>query len=165
MFDRLPDSFDPLEFVEKKRRIAGSLPLAGMERVRDALLIREGEVKFDLGFARDGRIAAIQGEVDAELVLQCQCCLEALAWPVHSEVRLGVVGSVDEADRLPEDYEPLLLEPGGTVALMDIVQDELLLAIPSIPQHDQCGPAKPAAHSDRAEHPFAVLAQLKKNQP
>jgi uncharacterized protein len=164
MFDRLPDSFDPLEFVEKKRRIKGSVPLAGMDRVRDALLSQEGDAKVDLRFGREGRIAAIAGEVDAELVLQCQCCMEALLWPVHSEVRLGVVGSVDEADRLPEEYEPILVESGGRVALVDIVQDELLLAIPSIPQHSECGSVKPKETSNRAEHPFAVLAQLRKNQ-
>jgi uncharacterized protein len=164
MFDRLPDLFDPLEFVEKRRRIRGMVPLASLDRICDVLLNREGGANIDLEFKREDRVAAIEGLVSANLVLQCQCCLEALIWPVCSEVRLGVVGSIDEANVLPEGFEPMIVESGGMVALADIIQDELLLAIPSIPQHSECHLPKPRARSDGVEHPFAVLAQLKKNQ-
>jgi uncharacterized protein len=138
MFDRLPDLFDPLEFVEKKRRIKGRMLLSSLDRVQDILLNPEGEVQVDLEFRREGRIPAIEGSVTAELTLQCQCCLEPLVWPVHSRVQLGVVGSIDEISILPEEFEPTLVEAGGRVALADIVQDELL-------------------------HPFSRLAELKKN--
>lgn len=161
MFERLPDRFDPFEFVDKKRRVKGLLPLDKMDRVRDVLLNREGEARIDLEFKREGRVAAISGRVEADLVLRCQCCLEPLDWPVRNDVHLGVVGSIAEADLLSEAFEPLVVEPGNGVALMDIVQDELLLAIPSIPQHPDCGVQHPKVRSEAAEHPFAVLAQLK----
>jgi uncharacterized protein len=164
MFDRLPDLFDPFEFAEKKRRIKGSVPLARMDRVRDCLQAEDGDANIDLEFRREGRVATLTGRVEADLVLQCQCCMEALSWPVRSAVRLGLAGSLEEADRLPEGFEPLLVEPGAAVALVDLVQDELLLAIPSIPQHPECGPPKPQNASAAVEHPFAVLAQLKKNR-
>ena len=163
MADRLPDSFDPLEFVEKARRITGTVPLSKMDRLPDVLLSREGAVAVDLQFGREGLVAAIIGAVNADLVLQCQCCMEALDWPMRAEVRLGVVGSIDEGDRLPDDFEPLLVESGEKVSAVDIVQDELVLAIPVIPQHAECGPARPKSGPDKPEHPFAVLANLKKN--
>lgn len=164
MFDRLPDLFEPLEFVEKKRRIKGIVPLAGLDRMRDVLLRQDGGVRVDLDFRREGRVAAVTGRMETTLALQCQCCLGALDWPVSSEVRLGVVASIDEADILPEGFEPLLLDSGPVIALADIVQDELLLAIPSVPQHPDCNLPKPEKASGGVEHPFAVLAQLKKNQ-
>jgi uncharacterized protein len=164
MFDRLPDLFEPLEFVEKKRRIKGIVPLAGLDRMRDVLLRQDGGVQVDLDFRQEGRVAAVTGRVETTLVLQCQCCLGALDWPVSSEVRLGVVASIDEANLLPEDFEPLLLDSGPVIALADIVQDELLLAIPSVSQHPDCNLPKPEKASGGVEHPFAVLAQLKKNQ-
>lgn len=164
MFDRLPDLFDPFEFAEKKRRIKGSVPLARMDRVRGSLLDETGDTNIDLEFRREGRVATLTGRVEADLVLQCQCCMEALRWPVRSAVQLGLAGSLEEADRLPEGFEPLLVEPGAAVALVDLVQDELLLAIPAIPQHSECGPPKPQNASAAVEHPFAVLAQLKKNR-
>lgn len=162
MFDRLPDLFDPIEFAEKKRRIRGRVPLSSLDRVRDVLLRLEGDAEVDLEFKREGRIPSLEGFVAAELTLQCQCCLEALTWPVRSEVHLGMVGSIDEVSILPEEFEPMLVEPGGMVALADIIQDELLLAMPSIPQHSRCRLSQPEATAESTDHPFAILAELKK---
>lgn len=163
MFERLPDWFDPFEYVDKKRSVSGVVPLNRMDRLRDVLLSSDGEARIDLEFRREGSVAAISGRVEADLVLRCQCCLGPLEWSVRNEVHLGVVGSIDEAGLLSEAYEPLVVGPGDAVALVDIVQDELLLDIPSIPQHSDCRLPKPEAASDEAEHPFAALAQLKKD--
>jgi uncharacterized protein len=82
-------------------------------------------------------------------------------------VRLGVVHSLGEADLLPESYEPLLLET-DTIPLADILQDELLLAVPAVPQHECCDPAaqsrqEAAPAVAKRPNPFAVLAELKKS--
>ena len=164
MFERLPERFDPFEYVDKKRRIRGLLPLAVMDRVGDALSSRQGKVRIELEFMREGRWAVLSGRVEADLVLRCQCCLENLDWPVRSEVHLGVVRSIDEANLLPEELEPLLVEAGCRVVLLDLVQDELLLAVPVIPQHRDCKAPGSAMPSHSELHPFAVLAQLKNNQ-
>ena len=82
------------------------------------------------------------------------------------QVSLGVVASLEEADRLRESYEPLLFDGGAPIRLSDLVQDELVLAIPPIPQHADCGSAAhagPLAETGHRENPFAVLAQLKNN--
>lgn len=162
MFERLPDRFDPFEYVDKKRRIKGRVPFDKMDRIRDSLLTSQGEASIELEFRREGKVAAILGRVEADLVLCCQCCLEALDWPVRSEVHLGMVGSIDEAGLLPEEFEPIIVEAGHEVVLVDIIQDELLLAIPAIPQHAECRLSNPGGLSGATEHPFAVLAQLKK---
>lgn len=164
MVERLPDFLDPFEYAERKRRVKGSVPLDRMDRLGDSLVNRQGEARIEFEFKKEGRVVAITGRVEAELVLCCQCCLEPLAWPVGTDVYLGVVGSIDEADLLPEGIEPIIVERGGNVALMDIVEDELLLAIPVIPRHSACGLPKPEASADAAEHPFAALAHLKNNR-
>ncbi len=166
MVEHLPEFIDPLALVEKRRQFKGALSLSKMLRLQDVLLNQEGEARFELKFERDGRVAAVTGLVEAELELQCQCCLGSIPWPVKSRVRLGVVRTIDEADRLPESYEPLLLEE-ETIPLADIVQEELLLAIPPIPQHEQCALSVQVEHEAAPEpkkrtNPFAILAELKK---
>ncbi len=162
MLDHLPDLIDPYEFVEKNRRIKGKMPFVGMDRLRDAILNLDDVANIDIEFKREGRIAAIVGRLEANLALRCQCCLEVLKWPVASDIRLGVVRSIDEANALPAEFEPLLVESDSAIALADIVQDEVLLAMPDIPQHEECHLPKPAVVSEPREHPFAALARLKK---
>ncbi len=166
MVEHLPERIDPLALAEKRRQFKGSLPLSQLVRLQDVLLNPEGLVRFELRFGKDGKLSAVTGSVEAYLELQCQCCLGPIAWPVDSQVKLALVGSIDEADLLPESYEPLLLEE-ETILLTDIIQEELLLAIPSIPQHGQCKASAPKEvakmpDTPKRPNPFAVLAELKK---
>jgi len=165
MVEHFPEFIDPLALADKRRQFKGSLPLSKMSRLHDMLFDAEGEAGFELMFGKDGRVAAITGTVRAQLNLQCQCCLGPIPWTVDSIVSLGVVRSLDEADRLPEGYEPLLLEE-GTIPLSDLIQEELLLSIPAIPQHGQCGSGilkkeGEAPETAKRPNPFAVLANLK----
>lgn len=164
MVEHLPEFIDPVALAEKRRRFRGSLPISKLSRLRDVLVDQEGVAVFELSFEKDGKIVAVTGLVEADLKLQCQCCLGDISWPVRSEVRLGVVHSLGEADLLPESYDPLLLET-GTIPLADILQDELLLAIPAIPQHDRCGmdAAVKQEAAPKRPNPFAALAELKKS--
>lgn len=165
MSGHLPERVAVADFAEKHRRISGDLPIRGLDRLADCLLSIEGNVAIELDFAREGRWPIITGHVNADLVLQCQCCLHSLTWPVRAEVRLGAVDSLDQAARLPDSLEPLLTEGDGEVVIADIVQDELLLAIPDIPRHEQCELPTTSETNKRATHPFGVLAQLKDQLP
>ena len=73
-----------------------------------------------------------------------------------------MVESVDTALLLPDDTEALIVEPDMEIVLSDIVQDELLLAIPTIPQHSDClMPGATRASPEPKKNPFAALADLK----
>ncbi len=166
---RLPELIDPLHCVAKGRHWEGRLKLARLPRLLEMITNPGEEVTVDLRFERQGRVAAITGSVRGELEVTCQRCLEPLRIAVDSPVSLGVVTSIEEGDRLPEAFEPLLLEE-ERIPFSDIVEDELILAIPDIPKHRHCRPAKTrsedagAGEQARGDHPFAALAQLKKQR-
>jgi uncharacterized protein len=168
MSEHLPEFIDPAAFAGKRRKVRGGLPLSKMPRLAESLMNTDGEVKVDLGFAREGRNLLVSGTIEAGLVLRCECCLQALEWPVAVEVSLGVVQSIDEANLLPEHLDPLLLEE-DRVAVADIVQDELILAIPTIPQHPHCEPPTTLqtdmpeeALPEERPNPFRILSDFKK---
>ncbi|MDD1605635.1 MAG: YceD family protein, partial [Methylococcaceae bacterium] len=85
-------------------------------------------------------------------------------------VRLGIVSSIDQANRLPEDYDPLLVEQ-DSIPLRNLIEDELLLSLPTYPKHqhscfvsnsDNNKTNAPARDSQSArENPFSILAKLK----
>ena len=66
-----------------------------------------------------------------------------------------------EAEALDTDSEDDVLALGPSFDLIELIEDELLLAWPLVPRHEHC--AQPAHQGDAepAQSPFAVLANLK----
>jgi uncharacterized protein len=171
MLARLPEFIEPLLLVDRNASIEGQLPLIGCDRITDLLSEDIGNVGVSLHFGRKGKLATVEGHISAVLRLKCQRCLEAVEWPVNSEFKLGVVSSLEQANKLPDGYEPLLLIDEEKIPLRHIVEDELLLSLPDIPRHpnDCVAPniskTKPEPLGKTAMtptvNPFSILADLK----
>lgn len=170
MLAQWPDWIDPVLFAEKQRTLSGQLELASLPRLVAMLFERTGQVVAELAFAKQGNWSVVEGRVQATLLLQCQSCLERLTWVIDTHMKLAVVASLDEIAQMPEDYEPWLVE-GHNASLRDLVEEELLLALPAIPRHAEgaCLGAVDsprdvtAPHTPLRHHPFAILADLKKS--
>lgn len=170
MSDRLPEYIDPIQLADKQGIVKGHATISSLARLADFLASDAGSIAVALYFRREGRLVLIEGRLEGLLQLVCQNCLEPIEWPISHTVRLGVVMSIEQADRLPEDYEPLLLV-GEKILVKDIVEDELLLLLPTFPKHQRACPmpartdypsdvAKPNGKPVR-ENPFSILANLK----
>ncbi|MEJ2644859.1 MAG: YceD family protein [Gammaproteobacteria bacterium] len=163
----LPDHIAAMALARTGAHFAGRLPLARMPRLGEALLDSSGEVAVDLHLGTDDeRVRYLTGRIRGELTLQCQRCLEPMALAVDIDVRLGLVDGLDEAQRLPEGYEPLVVE-AGKVALSELVEDELLLALPVVPKHGDASECRVIESEEDTveearENPFTVLADLKR---
>jgi len=90
---------------------------------------------------------------------------------VDAAFQLSPVSGPEEAERLPVEYEPLLLDE-RLLHPMDLIEDELILAIPPAPRHAaaDCGVdmadyrQEPALEApQREENPFAALRALKRD--
>jgi uncharacterized protein len=165
MSSRLPERIDVLEFAEKGRSVEGCLPLASMERVRSELFDPSGTARFVLRFDKEGSTRRVRGRVTAQLVLQCQPCLGGLDYGIESDISIAFVRSVDEANLLPDEYEPSLLGEEPLLSVSDLIEDEIVLALPTVPRHSVCEPAgriraDNAPVSEETKRPFADLAKL-----
>ena len=170
MSKRVPDFVDPFRAAESGQTIAGRVEFARMGRLVEAVENRDGSAEVRLSFAIDEQgVPHVEGRVSGEVVLVCQRCLEPMTVPITIEMALGIVGSDDEAKRLPEHYEPLVTG-GKPLAVAELIEDEILLALPVIPRHDDgvCAAAnvankeEPGDEDDASStNPFAVLARLK----
>ena len=167
MLDRLPVLIDPVNFAERGKRLSGTIEISELTRLSDMLLDNSGVVEIDVSFDKEGRLSTIQGEIKANLIVECQSCLKQFVLPISRNFKLGLVSSLEQADRLASDCEPLILE-NEKISLNELVEDELLLALPDFPRHDyQCvdrGEVEPAVADDEqltTNNPFSVLAKLK----
>jgi uncharacterized protein len=86
--------------------------------------------------------------------------------PVRIVQRLGLIR--DEADEaaLPEGYEPLLVPVDGELRTAELVEDELILAVPVVPVKPGSEAVErdwPATQVEQERaNPFAALSALKK---
>ena len=159
-----PSRIDPWRLAAEGGRLEGELALAALPRLVAELRQTEGRVNVALIAGIDPRgVHFIRGVVRTGVELVCQRCLGSFLLALDVTVSLGLVHSEAEADRLPEDYEPLLV-PEGVIRVADLVEDELLLALPQIPRHEDVRDCE--AHGYRApdrveqDQPFAALASL-----
>ena len=161
----LPVTVDAWRMVAARRSFEGSLSLRDMPRLREALASDQGTVRYWIDFGRDEMQVAYLGlKVEAALPLLCQRTLETYEQPVAIDERLGLIAKEAEEAALPPGYEPLLTET-GEVDLADVVEDELILALPVIPMKpglEEKETVFSAAPPDGAGNPFAALASLKK---
>ena len=163
-----------LNFAQKAKigfEIQGKWPIKQLKRLGESLLSDAGDLEVELRFDRDGPIPYIVGNIKAKLELKCQRCMQSMHYPIDSSFKLGMVQNDAQLEKLPDEYEPYLLEEENN-HLPDMLEDELLLALPIVAMHDfDCSDYLNEQESDqeekveepeadKKENPFAVLKDL-----
>jgi len=149
----------------------GQLALADASRLADDLLDRHGAIDFGLrGYIDQRGRPAARLELHGTVRLRCDRCGSAVEVPVEETADFFFV--VEEADlrRLPIDEspdEPLL--GSARFDLAALIEDQVILALPLSPRHDDCVAAEAAddgaAEAADTHRPFATLARLKGRKP
>jgi len=110
---------------------------------------------------------------DTVVRLECQRCLQPLSEALRVDRHLRFVVGEDEAARLDEDSEDDVLALVARLDVLELLEDELILALPLVPRHAVCPvPLAPVPADDGAAaleesrpHPFAALAALRGKPP
>jgi len=153
--------------ADEARQVQLAIPLERFERVTPQLAATQGMVDGSVALAREeGRIVA-DVAVTAQLQLRCQRCLEPMSWPVQSSSRVTLLESEAAAAGLPPELETALA-PEGRMRLADLVEEELLLALPAVARHPdgECPAPREEKQEDFAEptqRPFAALSEMLKS--
>lgn len=167
----LPTQIAPFRLARQGQALQGDLELKGMARLTEVLNDEAGSVSVELQFGVDEQDTNFaRGHLSARVQMICQRCMKPVTLPIEADVALGFVASDDKARSLASDYEPYMVgaEP---VALAELIEDELILALPIVALHEdeKCEPILERLHNeaeagDQAQdkpNPFAVLSELK----
>lgn len=163
----LPPQLDVWRMVANQRRFEGSLPLAQMPRLMELLADGEGDCRYTVDFYRDPlKIDVMHIRLQTVFHLVCQRTLERFAHPVEIDQRLGLISDEAQEASLPEGMEAVLIEGSGEVSPLQLIEDELLLAVPLVPINPDASGLDPKWSGDEAveeekPNPFAALAALK----
>ena len=184
---RLPVEVDPFRLVEQGRIYQGRIPIGDHPRLKELLFVGDANTTDDassdilvdvkLEFTKtDTRLPVIKGNISTSFSVPCQRCLEAETVKFDTDIKVVLVSTDAQADKLQEGYDTWLVED-QRLFLQDFIEDEILLAMPNIVMHEVCESAKeliealPEDHIDVIEgeneqtqekkNPFAVLKDLK----
>lgn len=172
-----PLRLDVAAFAAAGASLSGHWPVASLPRIAgsasvDAAPAAGDRVEWSADGAqrrREGSPAEVWLRLRARvrLSLQCQRCLSPLIETVECDRWLRFVAGAQQAESLDAESEDDVLELTRQLDLRELVEDELLLALPIVPRHAVCPqplglPAESQEAADpAAPHPFAVLQALK----
>jgi uncharacterized protein len=159
--------------ADTRAEVDFSIPLREFPRVLPLLAAPDGEAVGRVDFTREGRIAVAEVSVSAAVTLTCQRCLAPLVERIEGTGRAALVATAAEADRVPEALETVLA-PEYRISIRDLVEEELLLALPLVPRHAQNECVGDSADTQEREtadepggdthRPFGQLGELFKRQ-
>jgi uncharacterized protein len=161
--------------------IRGRWPQAELPRLAQALPDTPADAPPEVDWVARGELRSVRGGADQWWLhlqvrttawMPCQRCLQPMPVPLAVQRPLRFVADEAQAERLDEHSDDDVLACTGRLDLRELVEDELILALPLVPRHEDCPlPLAPAAAvaarddvapQDPAPHPFAALAALRK---
>ena len=169
----LPHTVEVRTLAARSRTVEGVVDCARMPRLSAAIVAADGPARVNARFSRDeeGRFV-ISLDVEIPVQVACQRCLQPLPLTLASSSQLAALWNDEQAAHLPVRYDPLVT--GEETDLWQVVEDDLLLALPPFSYHDNIACAEgtavepPAVESlteedapETRENPFSVLAALK----
>jgi len=155
-----PAAIDGLAFARNAAVLEGRLGMESLPR-----LAQSGCSGSVLDFVLTGEInergkPGLKLAVDGSVRLQCQRCLGRLELPLHLEAQLEFASSEAEITAADDDIERVVA--GREMSVAALVEDEVLLALPMVPKHEQCSAAAGlgANAEPSAFQAFAALRKL-----
>lgn len=152
---------DGFEFASAGATQQGVWPLRDFPRLRDLLAAGAGEVAYEISGVRDQRgRPGLRLKVRGTLRLRCQRCLETMPFEVQTDETLVLAATLAEIHAEPADaHAPDRVVAGKEMALRDLIEDELILAVPYAPRHESCSAASARDDVEKVS-PFAGLRGL-----
>lgn len=193
------EKLDIQAFIEEGAALSGELPVAALTRVAAGLMpgLDLGELPA-VRWSAQGRVVPqrvggqqlwLDLQADAVLEWECQRCLHGVREPLAIDLQIRFARDEAEAARLDAESDEDVLPLARHINLLELLEDELIMAQPLVPRHEVCPtdvealmyderetpvpgvPASSSAGPDEPDasgpatgkpHPFAALAALKK---
>ncbi|MFT3956802.1 MAG: DUF177 domain-containing protein [Piscinibacter sp.] len=174
--NRDPQRLDVEAFAKDGDELAGQWPLSALDRLCESAHpeARPGDADAVDWQAR-GELRPVRGGpaqvwlhvgAQARIQLECQRCLQPVGAELQAQRSFQFAPDEATAAEIDADSEDDVLVLTRALDLKELVEDELILALPLVPRHDDCPQplVAPEAVDEPLEerpNPFAALAVLK----
>ena len=171
MTNDLPLKLDPVLYANQGRSIAGQISTHDLPRIADSASKTNKNLDVTMSFSTSSlKFPLVQGTIVGSIVQTCQRCLQDTTIKLDEEFALLLVNPelIDEASK--EGYE-IFEYSGQFISTVELIEDEVLLAMPIVPKHktvEECDPDARKWLTDvetlpegGKQNPFADLKKLK----
>lgn len=190
-------SVDIFEFARNQQQASGRVSVAELPRmVTEVPPGAPAPAEMALNWRAYGEMRAVPGgdasgtarqpclvlALEGDVWLECQRCLQPYSQPLEVETVYRIVETEEQADAVPmDDDEADVVVGSRRFDLLDLIDEELVLALPLVPKHEICPavhqslvtgpdgdvapPAEPAAEVGGGNSAFAALAALRVKKP
>jgi uncharacterized protein len=168
MSERLPREINPLRLADEGVRLEGEIPGELFPRLLESCApgSKPESVSIVLNFERTTHgVRLLHGKIETRLTVTCQRCLGPMPLVLVTNPLMVLLAPGDQPSGGPEEAETQVVD--GPIRLSEWVEDELILAMPMIPVHDdeKCSiPSTgllPESDTEGTQNPFAALGGFK----
>lgn len=176
-----PLRLDVAAFTGEGAELSGQWPGVDLPRLAESQALPQDTTPAAVDWQARGERRPVAGS-EAELWLalsatsrvwlSCQRCLQPYELALAVSARIRFVRGEAAAEALDAEIEEDVLALARSLDLRELIEDELLLALPLVPRHEDCPQPLPIAIGDdapapvaSADNPFAVLQALKPQVP
>lgn len=158
---------DAFAFGRQREWRDGEVPVSQLHRLIEECVDGDGKLRWELrGGTHESGHFQLKLQVAGNVNLICQRCLKPYRFEIASESILVLAHEEVQADRIEamlEDEDIDVIVGSKALNMVDLIEDEALLAIPQAPKHDQCPVQTHMASEaiDTKASPFAVLKTIK----
>lgn len=176
-----PRRLDMRSFARDAGALSGLWPLQALQRLSASCEPALADATMPpVSWQAQGELRDVAGgpaqvwlhvDASAAVRLQCQRCLLPLQEVLTAKRSFLFVRDEAEAARLDEEIEEDVLVLSRSLDVAELVEDELILALPLVPRHERCpepllAPAAGVVPVDEERrHPFAALEALRRTVP
>lgn len=153
LFDRV--SYERL--AERHASLAGSVEVHRCERLHDlAFAAADDRIELEADVEPHPHGVHLAGHISGEITVACRRCLGPVTLPLDRAIDVVVVGSEAAMQAVPESVE-VHHAPELTGRLVDVLEEEVLLALPDYPAHahGECPAPRLPAGVETLEAPAA----------
>ena len=178
----VPEKLDLAAFIHDGASLQGEWPAASLARLADSAApdapaqgwpALHWRLLGETRQAKGGKAQTwLQVTAQVQVALTCQRCLKPVEEHVDIDRWIRFVDTEAEAAALDADSDDDVLALPRHLDARELIEDEVLLALPLVPRHEVC--PEPLTHVDDADelavedgegerpNPFAALAALKR---
>ena len=168
---KIPVSIDPFRAAQSRLTHVGRIPGQQLKRLNELSAGDCSDVNVSIECNVDLQgIVYLEGKAVTELTLLCQRCMTQVNTEVTVDFSFSPCKTQAEIDELPDAYDPIECDENGEIRLHQLIEDELIVAMPIIPMHENenCHlglkdivVGKIDTAQQERPNPFAVLQKLK----